>query len=183
MKRAVFLDRDGCLIEERNYLSDPKDVALIPGAAQALKALADAGYALILITNQSGVGRGYFTLADVERVHTHLNELLSEHGVQLDDIYIAPEAPDQPSRGRKPSPAFLHEARDTHGIDLENSFMIGDKKVDVDCGRNAGVQGCYLVLTGHGPEWKEDVAKSDPKTIIVPDLPAAARHILQQPAG
>ncbi|MDA7916344.1 HAD family hydrolase [Verrucomicrobia bacterium] len=178
MKCAVFLDRDGCLIEERHYLSDPDEVVLIEGASLALKQLSDAGFELFLVTNQSGVGRGYFTLEDVARVHERLLSLLEEDGVVLKDIYIAPEAPDEPSRGRKPSPQFLFDARDEHGIDLGKSFMIGDKKVDVDCGLNAGVGKSYLVLTGHGPEWQEQVDVSDPKQGVVPSLGGAASLIL-----
>ena len=179
MKRAVFLDRDGCLIEERNYLSNPDDVALIPGSGAALRNLSEAGFELILITNQSGVGRGYFTLDDVERVHERLKELLSEEGVTLKDIYIAPEAPDQPSRGRKPSPAFLFDARDEHGIDLSRSYMIGDKKVDVECGQNAEVARSYLVLTGHGEEWRKEVEGITSSAVISSDLAESARHILK----
>ena len=119
MKAAVFLDRDGTLIEERDYLSEPDQVALLPGAVDALRRLQDAGFLLFLVTNQSGVGRGFFTLDDVRRVHRRLLELLEPSGVRFADIYIAPEAPDQPSRGRKPSPQFLFDARDAFQAALE----------------------------------------------------------------
>ena len=112
MKPAVFLDRDGVLIEERNYLHRVEDVAFLPGVAAALKRLSDAGLKLFIVSNQSGVGRGYFTLADVEHVNEHLRRELARAGVRFEKIYIAPEAPDQPSRGRKPSPQFLFDARD-----------------------------------------------------------------------
>ena len=123
MKPAVFFDRDGVLIEERNYLHRVEDVVFLPGVAAALKRLQDAGLKLFIVSNQSGVGRGYFTLADVERVNEHLRRELARAGVYFEKIYIAPEAPDQPSRGRKPSPQFLFDARDELDLDLKESFM------------------------------------------------------------
>src|SRR4051812_24079529 len=109
-KRAVFLDRDGTLIEEKNYLHKPEEVVIYPGSADALKKLSAAGYMLIMVTNQSGVGRGYFTLEDVDKVHGRIKAELALGGAILEKIYVAPEAPDQPSRARKPSPQFLFDA-------------------------------------------------------------------------
>src|SRR5262245_9815926 len=123
MKRAVFLDRDGTLIEDRDYLHRPEEMAIFPGVVDALQRLEKAGFLLIMVTNQSGIGRGYFTLEDCENVHHHLEVELSKGSVQLAKIYIAPEAPDRPSRGRKPSPRFLFDARDEFGIDLERSYF------------------------------------------------------------
>jgi D-glycero-D-manno-heptose 1,7-bisphosphate phosphatase len=97
VNRAIFLDRDGTIIEDKDYLSKPEDVVIFPGAVQALKRLQDAGFILIMVTNQSGVGRGYFTLGDVERVHAHIATKFAADGVQFRRIYIAPEAPDQPA--------------------------------------------------------------------------------------
>ena len=122
MNRAIFLDRDGTLIAEKEYLCDPAQVEVFSGAAVALKRLADAGFQLFMVTNQSGVGRGYFTMADVERVNARVLAEFSRHGVTFQKIYIAPEAPDQPSRGRKPSPQFLFDARDEFGMDLAQQF-------------------------------------------------------------
>ena len=150
MNKAVFLDRDGTLIQEKDYLSDPDQVVVLPGAAAALKRLHDAGFKLFVVTNQSGVGRGYFTLADVERVNRRMAEHLARDGVRFEKIYIAPEAPEQPGRGRKPSPQFLFDARDAFGIDLAQSYMIGDKRSDLECGWNAGVRKSILVRTGYG---------------------------------
>ena len=147
---AVFLDRDGTLIEEREYLKDPKQVAFYPGAVGGLEKLRDAGFKLFLVTNQSGVGRGYFTLTDMQRVHDHITDELARSGVTFEKIYFAPEHPDQPSRGRKPSPQFLFDARDEFGVDLAQSYMIGDKLIDLECGWNAGVRKSILVRTGYG---------------------------------
>src|SRR4051812_14401699 len=125
--RAVFLDRDGTIIEDKDYLHTPEEVVIFPGAMDALKRLQNAGFKLIMVTNQSGVGRGYFTLDDVHRVHEFLGAELNKEGVRFEKIYIAPEHPDAPSRGRKPSPQFLFDARDEFGIDVARSFMVGDK--------------------------------------------------------
>ena len=176
---AIFLDRDGTLIEERHYLRDPGQVALIPGAAQALLELETAGFGLFLVTNQSGVGRGYFTMADVDRVHERLTQLLTPQRTTFRHIYVAPEAPDQPSLGRKPSPYFLFDARDRFAVDLPSSYVIGDKIIDLECGWNAGVRKCLLVRTGYGAEVEKAGHPRLSEAIIVDDLPAATRWILQ----
>src|SRR3954470_18472421 len=152
MSRAVFLDRDGTLIEERNYLSQPEQVVIFPGVPEALKRLQDAGFKLFIVSNQSGIGRGYFTMEGCERVHASLLGDLARAGVNFEKVYIAPEAPDQPSRGRKPSPQFLFDARDEFGLELSQSYVIGDKLIDLECGWNAGVKKSILVRTGYGAE-------------------------------
>ena len=122
MNRAVFLDRDGTLIAEKNYLLPAGRREIFPATPAGLKRLGDAGFKLFIVSNQSGVGRGYFTLADVERVNEHLGRELARGGVRFEKIYIAPEKPDEPSRGRKPSPQFLFDARDEFGLDLAQSY-------------------------------------------------------------
>jgi D-glycero-D-manno-heptose 1,7-bisphosphate phosphatase len=176
MNRAVFLDRDGTVIAEKHYLCRAEDVELLPGAGPALKQLQDAGYRLFLVTNQSGIGRGYFTLAQAEAVNDHLGRLLARDGVRLTKIYVAPEAPEQPSRGRKPSPQFLFDARDEFALDLAGSHMIGDKLVDLECGWNAGVKCSILVRTGYGAALADSGAELGP-AVVVEDLAAAARWI------
>jgi D-glycero-D-manno-heptose 1,7-bisphosphate phosphatase len=179
LRKAVFLDRDGTLIEEKKYLHKPEEVTIFPGAVEALKQLCDAGFLLVLVTNQSGVGRGYFTLADVEKVHLHLCTELAKSGVDLEKIYIAPEHPDHPSRGRKPSPQFLFDARDEFGINLAESYMIGDKLIDLECGWNAGVKKSLLVRTGYGAEVERKNSEALNRAIVVNDLVDAARWILE----
>lgn len=98
MNRAVFLDRDGTMIAEKHYLHEVEQVEILPGAARALKELQDAGFKLFIVSNQSGVGRGYFTLANVNRVNEHLRKEFHREGVRFEEVYIAPEAPDAPSR-------------------------------------------------------------------------------------
>jgi len=175
--RAVFFDRDGTLIEERHYLSRPEEVVVFPGAGLALKRLQDAGFKLFIVSNQSGVGRGYFTLQDVERVNQRLLKDLAGAGVGFERIYIAPEAPENPSRGRKPSPQFLFDARDEFGLDLGTSYLIGDKLIDLQAGWNAGVKQCLLVRTGYGAELERQSPAALTSAIVVNDLPAAADWI------
>jgi D,D-heptose 1,7-bisphosphate phosphatase len=178
MNRAIFLDRDGTLIAEKNYLHRPEDVEIFPGAGAALKRLADAGFNLIIVTNQSGIGRGYFTLADAERVNAHLARELARDGVRFGKIYIAPEAPDQPSRGRKPSPQFLFDARDEFDLNLAESFMVGDKLIDLECGWNAGVKKSILVRTGYGAELAKKSAEKLSRAVVVNDLKEMTAWIL-----
>jgi D-glycero-D-manno-heptose 1,7-bisphosphate phosphatase len=180
MNRAVFLDRDGTLIAEKNYLRRPEDVEVFPDAGAALKKLSAAGFKLVIITNQSGIGRGYFTLADAGRVNEHLAREFARDGVRFEKIYIAPEAPDQPSRGRKPSPQFLFDARDEFGLNLAESFMVGDKLIDLECGWNAGVKKSILVRTGYGAEVERAAANKFASALIVDDLRGAAEWILGQ---
>lgn len=180
LPRAVFLDRDGVLIEDRHYLHRVEEVVIIPGAIAALQQLAAAGFALFIVTNQSGVGRGYFTLADVDKVHHHLGAEFVRHGIAIRKIYVAPEAPDQPSRGRKPAPQFLFDARDEFGLDLAKSFLVGDKWIDLECGWNAGVQQSILVRTGYGRETEQNRAAQLHRAVVVDDLAAAAGWILNQ---
>lgn len=178
--RAVFLDRDGTLIEDKDYLHRPEEIVLLPGAVSALARLSKAGFTLFLVTNQSGVGRGYFTMNDVERVHRHLEQLVAAEGVKFRKIYTAPEAPDQPSRGRKPSPQFLWDARDEFAVDLATSYMIGDKLIDLECGWNAGVLKSLLVRTGYGAKVARDKSSQLRDAIVVDDLRGAADWILRE---
>ncbi len=178
MKRAVFLDRDGTLIAEKKYLADPGLVSLTQGAGPALRALADAGFLLFIVTNQSGIGRGYYTLDDMHRVNERVAEVFAEDGVRFARVYFAPEAPEEPSRGRKPSPQFLFDARDEFGIDLTQSYMVGDKRGDLECGWNAGVRQSLLVRTGYGAEWEAKLGADAERAVVVDDAAAAARWIL-----
>jgi D-glycero-D-manno-heptose 1,7-bisphosphate phosphatase len=175
---AIFLDRDGTIIEEKNYLHRVEEVAIFPGAGGALRRLQDAGFPLFIVSNQAGVGRGYFTLDDVARVNEHLCRELAREGVRFERIYIAPEAPTQPSRGRKPSPQFLLDARDEFQLDLARSYLIGDKLLDLECGWNAGVRRSLLVRTGYGAQFERDSPAHLVRAIIVDGLREAADWIL-----
>jgi D-glycero-D-manno-heptose 1,7-bisphosphate phosphatase len=172
------LDRDGTVIEDKGHLSRPEDVAPLAGAAEALLSLQTAGFRLFVVTNQSGVGRGFFSLEDVQRCNERLTQLMAQHGVRFERFYAAPETPDQPSRGRKPSPQFLFDARDQFALDLPASFLIGDKLSDLQCGWNAGVKKSILVRTGFGRKVEQEMPGLLQAAVIVDDLPAAAKWIL-----
>jgi D-glycero-D-manno-heptose 1,7-bisphosphate phosphatase len=170
----ILLDRDGTLNVERNYLSDPDQLELIPGVAEALKRLRELGYGLAVVTNQSGIGRGYFTLERVGEIHDRLRALLAEGGASIDAIYLCPHAPDMPCDCRKPLPGMALQAQAEFGFDPKQAIVIGDKKVDIDLGRAIGATS-ILVRTGWGRD-AEKAGDSSPDA-IVDDLPAAVRWI------
>ena len=178
MSRAVFLDRDGTLNVERHYLHDPKALEIFPGTGEALRRLMDAGFVLFIVTNQSGIGRGYYTEADMHAVNKRLSELLVPDGVRFEKIYFAPEAPEMGSSGRKPSPKFLLDAAAEFGVDLAASYMVGDKLIDLQCGWNANVKKSILARTGYGAEFERDEPQTLTEAVIVDDLPAAVDWIL-----
>jgi len=180
MDKAVFLDRDGTLVEERNFLCRPENVVLVAGAGEALRTLQTAGFRLFIVSNQSGVGRGYFTMSDVQAVNQQVRTEFAPFGVRFEKIYVAPEAPDMPSRGRKPSPQFLFDARDEFGLELAESYMIGDKLCDLECGWNAGVKKCLLVRTGYWRQTEHDSMKHLARALVVDHLAHAARWIVAE---
>jgi len=136
--RAVFVDRDGTIMHDADYCSDPKQVHVFEGVREALRRLKRKGYKLIIITNQSGIGRGFFTLEQYRAVET---EVWRQVGPGLiDATYFCPDTPEQPSKCRKPAPGMILQAARDHYIDLARSFFIGDKEIDAECGRNAGVR-------------------------------------------
>lgn len=179
MKRAIFLDRDGTLIEERDYLSTPESVVLLPGVCGALRRLQAAGFLLFVITNQSGVGRGYFGLSELQRIHDHLLALLAAEGITIAKIDAATEAPWEPSPGRKPNPFFLFEASREFDIRLSESFVVGDKPSDLECGRNAGVKRSFLVRTGYGRKTESQLDLPNPEIEVVDDLAGVAESLLE----
>jgi D-glycero-D-manno-heptose 1,7-bisphosphate phosphatase len=135
---AVFLDRDGTLIHDADYCSDPKQVRVLDGVAKALPRLKAEGYKLIIITNQSGIGRGFFTVAQYRAVEAEVLRQLG--GGLIDATYFCPDVPGQPSTCRKPAPGMILQAAREHDVDLARSFFIGDKEIDAECGLNAGVR-------------------------------------------
>lgn len=167
---AVFLDRDGTLMRDVDYCGDPKKVEVFPGATAALRRLKTAGYKLIIITNQSGIGRGYFTEAEYRVVESEFIRQLGD-GL-IDASYHCPDLPDANSPRRKPAPGMIHEAQGDHRIDLARSYFIGDKTSDIECGRNARVR-TILVQTGYGAKMID--CRAD---WIVPDIAQAAEVIL-----
>jgi len=168
--RAVFLDRDGTIIHDADYCSDPKQVHVFEGVPEALRHLKGKGYKLIVITNQSGIGRGFFTLEQYRAVET---EVLRQLGPGLiDATYFCPDVPERPSKHRKPAPGMVLEAARDHHVDLARSFFIGDKEIDAECGRNASVR-TIRVRTGF--DKMTDGSRAD---WVAEDLPAAANLIV-----
>ena len=149
LRPALFIDRDGTLIEEVDHCCDPAYVRVYPGAAEELTRARTMGWANIIITNQSGIGRGYFTEEQFKLVQ---EEVYRQLGHTIDAAYMSPDLPGSKSLRRKPAPGMILEAASEHGIDLNRSFMIGDKDIDIKCGANAGVR-TILVETGYGRDY------------------------------
>jgi len=167
---AVFVDRDGTIMEDTDYCSDPKDVRIFPGVIEALQRLKSRGFKIIVITNQSGIGRGLFTVDQYRAVEA---EVLRQLGDGLvDATYYCPDAPEQHSEFRKPAPGMVVKAMQDHQIDLSRSYLIGDKEIDVECAQNAGVH-AIRVRTGI----QRDVIKSNADW-VADDVPAAVQIIL-----
>ena len=155
-KPAFFLDRDGTVCKEVNYLSRPEDLYIFPFAVEAIKLLNEKGFFVILITNQSGIGRGYFGEKDLNEIHQKLEKELVENKAKLDAIYYCPHVSEDFCDCRKPKSGMIEQAATDFEIDLENSWMIGDKIADVKAGINAKVKTC-LVLTGYGKKEVENL--------------------------
>jgi D-glycero-D-manno-heptose 1,7-bisphosphate phosphatase len=148
-KRYVLLDRDGTIIVDKHYLSDPAGVELLPGAAEGLRRMQSLGFGLAVLSNQSGIGRGYFDHGSVEACNRRLAELLAEHGVTVDGFYYCPHGPEEGCSCRKPGPGLMERAARELEFDPGRSWMIGDKCADMGLGRATGA-GTILVLTGKG---------------------------------
>src|SRR5213083_3192452 len=162
---AVFIDRDGTIMQDADYCSDPQQVKIFPRVAEALRRLKSKGFKLIIITNQSGIGRGFFTVEQYRAVEA---EVLRQLGDGLiDATYFCPDVPGQHSSCRKPAPGMIVEATREHQIDLFGSFLIGDKEIDIECGHNAGVR---TIRVKTGPQSDTTDSKAD---WIAEDLLAA----------
>ena len=174
--RAVFLDRDGTLIANRHYGSDPDKIELLDGVVEGLLSLRGAGYKLVLVSNQSGVARGYFDERAVAGMHNRLQRMLERHGATLDDLEYCPHHPEGVTPPyttecacRKPAPGMLRRAARKHGVDLSASWMIGDIEADVEAGRRAGTRTILV-----GPEISQS-----PPDLRAKDFAEAVRYILE----
>ena len=185
-RRAVILDRDGTISPQPAYRTGPERFSLLPGATEALSKLKRAGYALVVVSNQTAVGQGYVTTETVGAVNDRMAALLGSSGVELDGVYCRYHSPgavlpqhrtDNPET--KPSPAMLYAAADDLNLDLSACFMVGDRRSDVDAGRNAGCRANILVKTGSG---RQALANMPPghADFAAPDFGAAADWILEQ---
>jgi len=180
IKQAVFLDRDGTINIEKDYLYRVEDFEFTDGAIQGIRLLNDAGFLVIVVTNQSGVARGYYDEADVEHLHHHIDELLRSAGARVDAWYYCPHHTagnlpyNQDCLCRKPLPGMLLKAASDHAIDLTRSWMVGDKTADIQAGLAAGCKP-VLVLTGYGISDSHDLPLDVP---CCADILAAARLIV-----
>jgi D-glycero-D-manno-heptose 1,7-bisphosphate phosphatase len=180
VKRAVFLDRDGTIIREVGYASRVEDLELLPGAAQALRRIGEAGYLRIVITNQSGVARGYFDAATVERLNEALRGMLAQHGADVESFAYCPHLPEigGPCDCRKPAPGMLLGEAQRLGVDLSASWMVGDKAIDVEAGHRAGCR-TALVRTGYGAgELGKLEGKGIAPDVVTDDLGTFAEYLL-----
>ncbi len=187
--KAVFLDRDGTVNTEEDFLSDPDKLQLVKGAVEGLKILRDTGFTLVVVSNQSGVARGLFSEDDVARVNERLARLLSEEGVDVERFYHCPHHPEGTvpeysvqCECRKPSPGMLLRAADELGIDPAASYMVGDRARDLEAGRRAGAR-TVLVRTGYGPSALEEVLEMKLADFVADDLVQAACWIVAQDRG
>ena len=175
---AVFLDRDGTIIADRHYLRDPGGVELLPGAAWAIARLNDANIPVVVVTNQSGIGRGYFSRAEYDRVASRLDELLAAEGARIDASYMCPHAPDmrEPCACRKPGVLLYEQAIGDHGLDGAASFFVGDMWRDIAAARAFGGRG-ILIPTEKTP--REECERALQEAEIAPSLTDAAVRILE----
>lgn len=171
-RRYVLLDRDGTIILEKEYLSDPAGVELLPGAAEGMRQMQQKGWGLVIVTNQSGIGRGYYSEKAYRRVTERLRELLAAEGVTVSGIYHCPHAPEDNCRCRKPDTGMAQLAAADLAFALGESVVIGDKPIDVELGRAIGAQMSILVRTGYGR--KHEAAGDCTPDHVADDLVAAA---------
>lgn len=184
-KIAVFLDRDGVINEEVNYLYKPKDLVFIPSAIEAIKILNNKNLLAIVVTNQAGIARGYFSENDVDFLHQYIQNQLSSYSTHIDSFYYCPH---HPSEGlehyllncccRKPEPGMLHQAEIDFGIDLKQSYLIGDKYSDISAGQRVGCK-TILVKTGHGSNELKSPSKDINPDYISPDILDAVLWIME----
>jgi histidinol-phosphate phosphatase family protein len=147
---ALFLDRDGTLIEDPGYLADPNGVRILPGVPAALRRFRDAGHALVIVTNQSGIGRGLYAWQDYDAVAARLRDLLAAERIAVDAEYACGHAPEAACTWRKPAAGMIRAAADTLGLDFGRSLMAGDKYLDIEAAAAAGLPRAVHVLTGQG---------------------------------
>lgn len=185
MRPAVFLDRDGTLIDELGFLARPEGLRLYPRAGAAVRLLNEAGWAAIVVTNQSGIARGLFGERELAAIHARLAEELAQHGARLDDVLHCPHHPREglpPLRAecscRKPAPGLVLEAARRHALDLARSWMIGDSLRDLECGARAGLAGSILVRTGKGPAELARVPAGAQAPLVAEDVLAAVEFLL-----
>ena len=189
MNRAIFIDRDGTFNIVGDYIHKVEDFVLIPGSDEAVKLAHEAGFLVIVVTNQAGVGRGYYCEEDVKIFHEHIQKVLGEKGEKIDAFYYCPY---HPTKGvgeylkdadcRKPKPGMMLKAAEEHDIDLSASYLVGDNIGDIQAGQAAGCR-CVMVRTGYGSEHQNRLGELEREPLAVCDnLLAAVKKILEEEA-
>ncbi len=176
-RRFIVLDRDGTINAERDYISSPDQVELLPGTGAALRMLREMGLGLVVITNQSAIGRGYFDMARLDEIHRRLRELLADETVELDGIYVCPHTAENRCNCRKPLPGLLRRAAEEQGFRPQECFVVGDKASDIELGRGVGAA-TILVRTGYGRQ--TEAARTAVPVFIADDLLQAAALICRE---
>jgi D-glycero-D-manno-heptose 1,7-bisphosphate phosphatase len=176
--RAVFLDRDGTIILDHGYLKEAHQVGLLAGAGEALAQIRAHGFALVLVSNQSGIGRGLITPEQAEQVHQAVLERLAEYGVRLDAVFYCPHAPEEACRCRKPSPEMFVRAARELDLDLADSFMVGDQATDMEAGKRAGCRTILLAPRG-GERDLNDSVRLQQSDEVARDWAEVVQHVLQ----
>ena len=174
--KAVFLDRDGTIARDVNYCRRVEDFEILPSVPEAIKLLNENGFKVVVITNQSGIARGYFTEETLAQIHQRMREKLAKHGTKVDAIYYCPHHPGDRCECRKPKTALFGRATEELDINLSHSFVIGDTQMDIGAGKTLG---CKTVLVTTGPKKGNDVI--DPPDYIAVNLLDASRWIVNNP--
>ena len=175
-KKAFFLDRDGTVIKEVNHLSTVEETELYPYTIEALKLLKDAGFIFFITTNQSGVARGYFDASAVNAIHAKIQNELKANGLQMESFHFCPHMPDAGCKCRKPNTGMIEQACENFDIDLSESWMVGDKKLDIGMGFNAGTK-TALVKTGYGEKHQSELDRQP--DIIADNLLEVAKIVTE----
>ncbi|MBX9769677.1 MAG: HAD family hydrolase [Bdellovibrionales bacterium] len=171
MRKAIFFDRDGTLIQDKIYLNDPDNIEYLPGVVEALKTLRDLGFLFIVVTNQSGMAKGIVQIENLNKIHQKMTAFFASHGLDVSRYYYAPYNTDTNHRMRKPNPGMLETAKNDHNLDLRESWMIGDRWSDIAAGQTLGLKTIFLL------------GSEDPKSLkvtpnaIVSNLKDVADHI------
>ncbi|MCB8999349.1 MAG: HAD family hydrolase [Bacteroidales bacterium] len=171
---ALFLDRDGTIIEDRGYLKKADEIVFIPGCFEALRKLQNF-FKFFIITNQSGISKGILTEEEVKNVNESLLQKLKAEEILINEIYVCPHRTEDNCHCKKPSPFFINQAKSDYQLNLQSSFILGDHPSDVECGLNAGVKPVYL-LSGHGMKHLREVS---PGTLVMENIVEAADYILK----
>lgn len=189
MDKVIFLDRDGTINEEVNYLHKPEDLRILPGVPEAIRRLRAGGFKIVVVTNQAGVARGYYSCRDVDALHEYLNQQLKKSGAWIDRFYYCPHHPvhgigeyKRACHCRKPETGMFEQAGQEYDVDKEHSYMIGDKLLDVEAGNRYGVHG-ILVGTGYGRQIHQEQLEKQEDVIYdvyQETLMDAARYIMER---